>query len=84
MERQELIESLEYWIADIQLKVWEAVKNSGVSRKELAERMQLDRSYVDRLMNGDRDIRSIPIMTKMLLAIGKVPIIKIEELKDQK
>lgn len=75
--REELLQTPEYWITRIRLQVHVAINESGISRKELSEKTGIERSYIDRLMNGDREF-NLQTMVKILVALGKTPLLDIK------
>ena len=80
--REELLSSPEYWTTRIRLQVQVAVNESGISRKELSEKTGIERSYIDRLMNGDREF-NLQTMVKILIALEIRPVLTMEKLKKE-
>ncbi len=81
MERQELIESPEYWVSQMQITLWEAARLFG-TQKKLAEKVGMSNSHLSEILSGNKKC-SINTYCKLMLACGKVPKIIVEELKDQ-
>ena len=76
MTRAELISSREYWIVDIQTKLFEALegyrKGKGLNRTQLAAELGFSKGYISQILNGDFDHR-ISKLVDLSLKIGLVP-----------
>lgn len=76
MTREELIKSKEYWIVDIQTKLYEALESyresKGLNRTQLAEDLGFSKGYISQILNGDFDHR-ISKLVELALKIGMVP-----------
>lgn len=82
MTREELINSREYWIAKIQLDLFNQLKNymnaNNLSQSQLAEKLGVTKGYISQILNGDFDHR-ISKLVELALAIGYVPVITYEK-----
>lgn len=76
MTRDELINSREYWIAKIQLDLFNQLEkymaDNTISRTQLAEKLGVTKGYVSQILNGDFD-HKISKLVDLSLAMGKVP-----------
>ena len=76
LTRQELLSSKEYWLATIQLDLYAQLeaymKENGVNRTQLAEKLGVTKGYVTQVLNGDFD-HKISKLVELSLAIGLVP-----------
>ncbi|WP_321332018.1 helix-turn-helix transcriptional regulator [uncultured Bacteroides sp.] len=83
MKREELISSKEYWLAKIQIDLFNEVNHfmekNGLNRTQLADILGVSKGYVSQIMNGDSDHR-LSKLVELSLAIGLVPNISFEEL----
>ena len=73
---KELIETPEYWITRIQLDLYTQLQNymkeNGLNRTQLAEKLGVTKSYVTQILNGDFDHR-LSKMVELSLAVGLIP-----------
>lgn len=76
MNRSELLKSREYWIAKIQLTLYEELEtymqDHKLNRAQFAERLGVTRGYVSQVLNGDFN-HKISKLVDLALAMGKVP-----------
>lgn len=74
--REELISSKEYWVTNIQLKLFAEVeaymKAHRMNRTQFAEYLGCSKGYVTQLLSGDYD-NKLSKLVELSLAIGKVP-----------
>ena len=81
MKRKELLESREYWIAQVQLGLYEMMENymkeNALNKTQLAEKLKVSKGYISQILNGDFD-HKISKLVDISLALGKVPILKYE------
>lgn len=81
--REELINSKEYWIADIQMKLFAEVESfmaaHQMNRTQFAEYLGCSKGYVTQLLSGDYD-NKLSKLVELSLAIGKVPELNLIEL----
>lgn len=81
--REELINSKEYWIADIQMKLFAEVeafmKARGMNRTQFADYLGCSKGYVTQLLSGDYD-NKLSKLVELSLAIGKVPELNLIEI----
>ena len=82
--REELINSKEYWIADIQMKLFAEVeafmKARGMNRTQFADYLGCSKGYVTQLLSGDYD-NKLSKLVELSLAIGKVPELSLTEIE---
>ncbi|HEY4287569.1 MAG TPA: helix-turn-helix transcriptional regulator [Puia sp.] len=78
MKRSEFINSREYWITEIQLKLFKLIENyktkHNLTRTQIAEKLGVTKGYVTQVLNGDFD-HKISKLVDLSLAFGKVPIL---------
>ena len=78
MKRSEFINSREYWITEIQLKLFKLIENyktkHKLTRTQIAEKLGVTKGYVTQVLNGDFD-HKISKLVDLSLAFGKVPIL---------
>jgi transcriptional regulator with XRE-family HTH domain len=76
MTREELISSREYWVVDIQTKLYEALEayrsRHGLNRTQLAAELGFSKGYISQILNGDFDHR-ISKLVELSLKMGMVP-----------
>lgn len=74
--REELIQSKEYWVTTIQLKLFSEVeafmKAHRMNRTQFAEYLGCTKGYVTQLLSGEYD-NKISKLVELSLAIGRVP-----------
>ena len=74
--REELIGSKEYWVTNIQLKLFAEVetfmKAHKMNRTQFADYLGCSKGYVTQLLSGDYD-NKLSKLVELSLAIGKVP-----------
>ena len=74
--REELIQSKEYWVTTIQLRLFAEVeafmKSHQMNRTQFAEYLGCTKGYVTQLLSGDYD-NKISKLVELSLAIGRVP-----------
>lgn len=77
MDRKDLIRSKEYWLSDIQIKLYNLVKNyiekNKLTEKEAAKRLDLYDSQLESLLKGEYN-GSLSSIINILLKTGFVPI----------
>ena len=85
MKRIEVITNSGFWLADIQLKLFEAVNKylseNNMSRTDFAKQLGVSKGYISQILNGDFNHR-IEKMIEISLAIGKIPEINFHDLSD--
>lgn len=83
MEREELIRSKEYWLINIQNKVFNLLRNYKENKKlnqtQLASKMGVTKGYVSQILNGDYD-HKVSKLVDLSLACNKVPILSFIEI----
>jgi transcriptional regulator with XRE-family HTH domain len=81
--REELLSSKEYWIAKIQIDLFNQVKDyleeKDINRTQLAEQLGVTKGYISQVLNSDFDHR-ISKFVELSLAIGKVPVIEFRDI----
>ena len=85
MTREELIQTKEYWIAKLQIDLFNEVedymKRNNLSRVQFAEKLGVSKGYISQVLNGDADHRMSKLV-ELALAIGLVPTIMYEKPED--
>jgi transcriptional regulator with XRE-family HTH domain len=87
MTREELIQSKEYWLAKLQIDLFNEVesymKKNGLNRVQFAEKLGVSKGYVSQILNGDADHRMSKFV-ELALSIGLIPTISFEEIETLK
>jgi hypothetical protein len=85
MKRKELLKSREYWIANIQLKLFEVIEDhlrrNNMNRTQFAEEIGVSKGYVSQVLNGEFD-HKISKMVDLCLAVGAVPVFDFKDIND--
>ena len=83
--REELIHSKEYWVTNIQLKLFAEVeafmKAHKMNRTQFADYLGCSKGYVTQLLSGDYD-NKLSKLVELSLAIGKVPELEFGDLEE--
>lgn len=81
--REELMRSRGYWIAQIQMELFQQVdeymKKNNLNRTQLAEKLGVTKGYISQVLNGEFNHR-IATLVDLALVIGKAPKIEYEDL----
>jgi transcriptional regulator with XRE-family HTH domain len=81
--RNNLINSKEYWMAQIQMELFAEVEQylsvNNMNRTQFAEKLGVSKGYVSQILNGDFN-HSLSKLIELSLAIGKVPVFHFEEI----
>lgn len=79
MTRKELVKSNEYWMAQIQLNLFEMIENyrkkNNLNKTQLSAQLGVTKSYVTQILNGDFD-HKVSKLVELSLAFGKVPVLQ--------
>lgn len=82
--REELIRSRGYWIARIQMDLFQQVdeymRQNNLNRTQLAEKLGVTKGYISQILNGEFNHR-IATLVDLSLAIGKAPKIEFVDLE---
>jgi transcriptional regulator with XRE-family HTH domain len=85
MTREELIQSKEYWIAKLQIDLFNEVEDymhkNKLTRTQFAEKLGVSKGYISQILNGDADHRMSKLV-ELSLAIGLLPNISYEKTDD--
>ena len=85
MTRTELLSSKGYWLATAQLDLYAQLeaymKENGMNRTQLAEKLGVTKGYVSQVLNGDFD-HKISKLVELSLAIGLVPTISYKPVQE--
>lgn len=80
--RNDLINSKEYWMAKIQMELFAELEkylsDNNMNRTQFAEKLGVTKGYVSQVLNGDFN-HSMSKLVELSLAMGKVPIIRFED-----
>lgn len=83
MTREELLNSKEYWIAGMQISIFEAVsqymEENNLTENELALRLNCNQRMASEILAGDFS-GTINEFVSILLMCGKVPLLSVHEL----
>ena len=83
MTRKDLLSSPGYWEEKVQNDLCNEIQNyldkEGLSRTQLAEKLNVTKSYISQVMNGNTDHR-ISKLIDLSLCIGRVPLIQYKSL----
>lgn len=85
LSRRELLQTETYWTVKIQNQVFNAVQDyldkNDLNQSQFARKLGVSRGYVSQILNGDFDHR-ISKLVKLAMAVGKVPMISLENLPE--
>ena len=85
MKREELIQSKEYWIAKLQIDLFNEVeaymKANKLNRTQFAEKLGVSKGYISQILNGDADHRMSKFI-ELTLSIGLCPNVSFEKIED--
>jgi transcriptional regulator with XRE-family HTH domain len=85
MTREELIQTKEYWMAKLQIDLFNEVedymKRNGLNRVKFAEKLGVSKGYISQVLNGDADHRMSKFV-ELALAIGLIPNLSFEKMED--
>jgi transcriptional regulator with XRE-family HTH domain len=83
MQRDELLRSNGYWIAKIQMDLYNQIldymKKNNLNRTQLAKKLGVTKGYITQVLNGEFNHR-LSKLVELSLAIGRVPKIEYEDL----
>lgn len=78
MKRSDLIRSREYWVTEIQLKLFNLIEiyrtKHKLTKTQIAEKLGFTKGYITQVLNGDFD-HKVSKLVDLSLAFGKVPIL---------
>ena len=87
MEKVELQNSPEYWIAKIQIELFNQVetymKKNNLNRTQLAQQLGVSKGYITQVLNGDYDHR-ISKLVELALAVGVIPDVRFKKISENK
>lgn len=85
MKREELIQSKEYWLAKLQIDLFNEVdaymKANKLNRTQFAEKLGVSKGYISQILNGDADHRMSKFV-ELALSIGLCPNVSFENVED--
>ena len=85
MKREELIKSKEYWLAKLQIDLFNEVeaymKANKLNRTQFAEKLGVSKGYISQILNGDADHRMSKFI-ELTLSIGLCPNVSFEKIED--
>ncbi len=85
MKREELIQSEEYWLAKLQIDLFNKVeaymKANNLTRTQFAKKLGVSKGYVSQILNGEADHR-LSKFVELALAIGLCPNVSFEKIDD--
>ena len=77
MQREELLESKSYWVASIQLELYNAMeafmKKNNLNKTQLAEKLNFSKGYISQVLNGDFD-HKLSKMVDLSLSCNTIPL----------
>jgi len=83
MNRQELLQTNGYWVAKIQIELYnqlsDYMKKHHLNRSQLAAKLGVTKGYVSQILNGDFNHR-LSTLVELSLAMGKAPVIQFSDL----
>lgn len=78
MKREELLKSKEYWLIQIQNRVFNLIENFRLEKKlkktEIAQHLGVTKGYVSQILNGDYD-HKVSKLVDLALAFDKAPVL---------
>ncbi len=82
---KELLQTETYWITKIQNDVYNAVEDylvaNKMTRTQFAQQLGVSKGYVSQVLNGEFNHR-LSKLIELALAIGKAPILELENLEE--
>jgi transcriptional regulator with XRE-family HTH domain len=82
MTREELIQSKEYWIAKLQIDLFNEVEDymqkNKLNRTQFADKLGVSKGYISQILNGEADHRMSKFI-ELALSIGLVPTVSYEK-----
>ena len=85
MNRKELLKNKGYWIAKIQMDLYDQLnhymKKYNLNRSQFAKKLGVTKGYVSQILSGNFNY-SISKLVELSLAINKVPKLEFVELED--
>lgn len=79
MKREDLLKSREYWIAKIQIDLFEMIneymKNNRINQTQLAEKLGVSKGYISQILNGNFD-HKISKLVDLSLALDSIPLLE--------
>lgn len=82
--RAQLLKSKSYWIAKLQLDLYDAMKKymeqNKMNKTQLAAKLGVTKGYITQILSGDFD-HKLSKLVELSLAIGKVPCIKYNDIE---
>ena len=85
MSRKEILSSPEYWIAKIQMDLYncaeEFMADNNMNRTQLAQHLGVSKSYISQLLNGDFD-HKLSKLVELAIAFGVVPKVEFQPIAD--
>lgn len=83
MTREEILRSPEYWIAQIQIALYnraeEYMQDNNLTRTQLAKKLGVSKGYVSQLLNGDYD-HKLSKLVELAIAFDVVPKIEFQRI----
>lgn len=87
MTRKQLLRSPEYWTTQFQIQIYQEVSDywhkEGRSCEKVAKKLGISKYKLLQILNGEW-VGSIKEFVSILLIMKRVPVIDIQELKNQK
>lgn len=84
MTRSELIRSREFWLAQLQNKLFNLIEDyrakKAITKTALADEFGVTKGYISQLLNGDFD-HKLSKMVEISLKVGKVPVLQFEDVE---
>lgn len=85
MERTELLTSKEYWMEHLQNLLFQQVNryltSKGISKTQFAEQLNVSKSYISQVLNGDFD-HKLSKFVELTLATGNVPLVDFKSIDE--
>ncbi len=83
MNRNDLVNSPEYWLVKIQTDLYNNVRlyleQNNMTQTEFAAKLGVTKGYLSQIMNGNFN-HSLAKLIEISLAIGKIPVLNFEEI----
>ncbi len=85
ISNEKLLETPEYWTTRIQMDLYthlqDYMKENGLNRAQLAQKLGVTKGYVTQVLNGDFDHR-LSKLVELSLAVGLIPQLEFVPKKD--
>lgn len=76
MKREELLSNKGYWLAKLQMELYDELRNymksNGLNQTQLAQKLGVSKGYISQIINGEFNHR-LSTLVDLSLSMGKAP-----------